>query len=130
MPIGATVVPLRPAQFRLNASRALLAGQQGAAREMERFLRYIRVPAPPKTPTTYQRTGHIGESWFMRDVRGIATDVYNTADYANLVHGNNKGIGQLAMHAETGWLNMYREFQKYKPRIIAAAQSSFVDNLE
>jgi hypothetical protein len=121
--IGASIAPIRPKVF-ADPNDLAYFGFLGANAPMEKFAEKMRRPAPPKTPTTYLRTGLLTDkSWFV-DRRGAFIDVYNTASYATFVYGDNHGERQQLQHQQTGWLNMYTEFQKVKPQVIASAQES------
>jgi hypothetical protein len=91
--IGASIAPIKPKVFADPDDLAYFAffGTGGANDVMEKFADKMRRPAPPKTPTTYQRTGLLTDkSWFV-DKRGAFMDVYNTAPYATFVYGDNSG---------------------------------------
>jgi hypothetical protein len=125
--IGATVVPFIPRAVRLNVDQIQLFVSNATAKEMEQFKFKMQRYPGPKAGSPYVRrelAGGMMATWLMNDQRGIATDVYNIQRAAVFVYGDNAGGGQQLQHIQTGWPNMYKEFQKWKPRVLAAAQEA------
>lgn len=125
MGIGASVVPLTPKQYRRNADAAEEMAFDAMRIRMEEFTAHMRAYPSPKTGSKYRRSQALWAAWNVTYRRGIYMELYNTERYAIFVHGGNHGEGQQQQHANTGWLNMYEEFQKYKPRFVGAAQGAF-----
>lgn len=123
--IGATLVPIRPKQWKLNPITAIEDVYDALQLEMAQFAVKMRTYPPPKTDGRYVRTYNLQESWHVGFRRGIAIDVFNTSYYAAFVYGNNVGAIQQGppWHAP-GWPNMYEEFQKVKPALIRHAQAN------
>lgn len=84
---------------------------------MTKLMEDVRTYPPPNSPT-YVRTNELFRNWrkhLQLTADGIAVIISNEAFdkygrmYTAFVHGDASGMGQRALHAANGWINLYRE---------------------
>lgn len=127
--IKAPIAEINASGFRREAQHALEEHMKKVQEDVSKY--------PPPQPT-YVRTNVLFTSWHRETVTSgdeISVIVYNDAQdkygrlYSSLVHGDFAGLGQRALHAGHGWLNLARTHQARRAQLIdtvSAAIDKFV----